>query len=601
METNKKLADLLDKSESHLDGTNPAASDTDAIGNIIKGLSRSELENVIRSLSSKVDMPAYIKDALETTYDSAPMQIDPIQQQPTTGIELLDEKQPYVDDDISPALDDEYYVRIAKYAPIRLSLEERKIMRLLDSTLHVSEYTDKIDILHDGNKNKKIVKEIKEVCAILSGLAISRNYDEGRRLVTDRNYVANAQFFRNVFEIGRRYKILNPDKMRSSYGKLMYFLMDSRRPEIQELLDFDCVAPVNTVYSFLSTKTNGLEMLKDPQIGLATMEITPEGKSRNQVQCEIKAKEDAIRYMTSKYGTKNKGIVGLGLSFFAKSFGVSQQQQGQEEEMTRDEVQACLYSLGDHHSHLRAFRHPCDVMIKHLKENFDPKDPNPKYNLGIVAGMEGSRLSHSHSRQYMYVLQSLTLWREIAHDMFALWHFAEADLLNPDNTYRLRNTGQGLNRIQDGPNVVNGMRHILRRVQHRVGTWVGSNVIHLGDHNVPNSFIFIEKYTQIPRILNPIVMCLEKLPELYKSTASMKKYIDTEFNGLSQLKMLILTDFFRLAFDGSGADNFNDAGSCIDGRLTSAWNWCSKIEKKSFFPIFLLTGFSGFDGRFSED
>ena len=23
----------------------------------------------------------------------------------------------------------------------------------------------------------------------------------------------------------------------------------------------------------------------------------------------------------------------------------------------------------------------------------------------------------------------------------------------------------------------------------------------------------------------------------------------------------------------SGADNFYDAGSCIDGRLTSAWNW----------------------------
>jgi hypothetical protein len=37
----------------------------------------------------------------------------------------------------------------------------------------------------------------------------------------------------------------------------------------------------------------------------------------------------------------------------------------------------------------------------------------------------------------------------------------------------------------------------------------------------------------------------------------------------------IAVDFFRSAFDGSGADNFFDAGSCIDGRLTSAWN-CKK-------------------------
>jgi hypothetical protein len=36
----------------------------------------------------------------------------------------------------------------------------------------------------------------------------------------------------------------------------------------------------------------------------------------------------------------------------------------------------------------------------------------------------------------------------------------------------------------------------------------------------------------------------------------------------------------------------------IDGRLTSAWNWCSKLEKKSYYPIFMLSGFQGFDGDF---
>ena len=41
-----------------------------------------------------------------------------------------------------------------------------------------------------------------------------------------------------------------------------------------------------------------------------------------------------------------------------------------------------------------------------------------------------------------------------------------------------------------------------------------------------------------------------------------------------------------------------DAGSCIDGRLTSAWNWGSKIEKKPYYHIFKLAGFVGFDGEF---
>lgn len=42
------------------------------------------------------------------------------------------------------------------------------------------------------------------------------------------------------------------------------------------------------------------------------------------------------------------------------------------------------------------------------------------------------------------------------------------------------------------------------------------------------------------------------------------------------------------------------AGSCIDGRLTSLWNWASQIEKKPYYNLFKLGGFTGFDGDFQK-
>lgn len=172
-----------------------------------------------------------------------------------------------------------------------------------------------------------------------------------------------------------------------------------------------------------------------------------------------------------------------------------------------------------------------------------------------------------------------------------LWILSDLDMLTQE--YRLCNTGQGYQRMQSCPRIASEMERILRKVQGNFGSWVGLSVVHLGDRDVPNSLVFIDKYTQVPRILRPIAQCITRLPELERDSA-FGDYARAEWGSIDDLKQQILSDFFKHGFDGSG----DDGGSCIDGRLTSAWNWCSKLQKKDFYYVFMFAGFQGFDGEF---
>ncbi|KAI8099119.1 uncharacterized protein BX664DRAFT_377206 [Halteromyces radiatus] len=462
----------------------------------------------------------------------------------------------------------EWMTKRAKHVPLRLDAQERGMLRLLEAALNVSEYTDRIDIISYSNKAKRIVLQIKDICDIISGLLVSGDYKLGARLFAEQSIKENEAFFQRVFEVGRRYKIMNPEKMRSNYGKLMYMLMDSVIPEVEAALGFSCVIPIKTVYDFLK-ENECVEVLHDDNIALATREIAPEYKTREQVQDEIQRKQLAIESLCKQYSN---------------------------DRVSAQDIERCLASLSDNHAFLKSNRDPCEKMMKYLGKYYHPSKSESGYSLAIMAGRHGHRLTHTHSSQYSYVHQSLTLWREIVHDMFMLWHLSDEDLTSSMNPYRLTNTGQGLQRIQPCSQVSRAMHKILHRAQKKCGSWVGSSVIHLGDRNVPNAFMFIDKYNQVARILSPIVSTLDKLDTVVKEDEELARYINTMYGSVDQCRKDILHDFFRSGFDGSGADNYFDAGSCIDGRLTSAWNWCSQIEKKPFFPVFLLTGFVGFDG-----
>lgn len=419
----------------------------------------------------------------------------------------------------------------AKYIPVRLTQTERLLFRLLNSTLLVSEYTDKIDIISHMQKRPRIVAQIKQICSILCGLAIATDIDKGKELLMEgKEFKDMEEFFLSVFEIGRRYKIMNPERMRDTYGKLVYMLQDS--VDVEDLLGFKCVSPMRTVYSVLE-ENGSLPMLDDVLIEVATREIIPDGKDRRTIQKEIRQKEMAIDHLSKKYCTFRD--TRMSLNPF-KAFG-----GGQQKGLTQEEVRQCLYSIGDNSSFLRSNRDPIDKMISFLTTYFGPSKPQP--TLAISAGRGGARLSHSHERQYYYVLQSLTLWREVMHNMFKLWILSENDLLN-GSRYLLRDTGQGLNRVQPCPSVSREIHKILNHVMHKVGQWVGSSVVHLGDHNVPNALNFIDKYTQVSRILRPIVTCIESIDNLVKDP-NIKNYIEDTFGGADECKIEILQDFFR--------------------------------------------------------
>lgn len=132
------------------------------------------------------------------------------------------------------------------------------------------------------------------------------------------------------------------------------------------------------------------------------------------------------------------------------------------------------------------------------------------------------------------------------HDIYQMWYLADQDLLS--SYHVLRDTGQGLNRVQKCPSIARVMQSVISRAQGRMGgNWVGSSVVHLGDHNVPNALHFIDKYNQVPRILNPMVIAIQGIDRIAKDPF-VYKYIEDAFGGIDTLKKSISLDALLLTF-----------------------------------------------------
>nr|CCC95564.1 unnamed protein product [Trypanosoma congolense IL3000] len=445
---------------------------------------------------------------------------------------------------------------------LRLSDEEREELQLLIAALNVSEYTDDIDDIRRMNtRDERMWRCIRELFDTVLGLYVA----SGRIPREMRDGISNGKastqmtlgILPTLFEVFRRHKRLNPFSNRSEFGKLTMLLQDLRKPSVQQRLEVanSLIAPVKTVGAELR-RIGAERLLRDTDLSEYLTSV--DGK-----------RITVFERLVERYG--NNGHTEI--------------------------VERCLRSIDDVHQFLESNVKPLQWMRKVIKEEFEPMDEGSKYNLSIRCGHHGSKLTHGHAVQCRYVTESLLLWENIQRNIFDLWQASEDDMLIDGNgQYSIVNTGQGYHRMCHARKSYSRMVRCVSEAEQMAGGWVGIKVIHLGDRDVPNPLVFIDKYTVIPRIVYPImhvILILEKIfsPDTKEEHPGVRNFLRAKYGSYRELRMSILSDFFRHGFDGSG----DDGGNCIDGRLTSAWNWCHQLEKKPFYDAFVLTGFNGFD------
>ena len=141
----------------------------------------------------------------------------------------------------------------SKFIPLRLSMGERKMLRLVEATMICCDYTTQVDKPFKSAA-RRTHAQLKGVSSVLRGMVTACDYSAGQKLLEQDNYCDYERFFRQMFEIARRHKIMNPEKMRTEYGKLIYLLQDAVSPSVQPHLSFSCkVSCTDTLSKVKST------------------------------------------------------------------------------------------------------------------------------------------------------------------------------------------------------------------------------------------------------------------------------------------------------------------------------------------------------------
>jgi Protein of unknown function (DUF2009) len=114
--------------------------------------------------------------------------------------------------------------------------------------------------------------------------------------------------------------------------------------------------------------------------------------------------------------------------------------------LSKQEIQRVLDSISDNEAYLSFNVLPVERALRILRDTFDPRSPDEHYSLELKMKIRKSFmsfggfsskymnhsacLSHDHATQYTFVLQSLSLWKEIMGHLPKLWLYADNDLIN---------------------------------------------------------------------------------------------------------------------------------------------------------------------------
>jgi len=305
------------------------------------------------------------------------------------------------------------------------------LLALLEQALNVSEYTDNVDTVSRRSKTQRVIEGLREMLSISSGFYVCGDLKRGEKLVgRGLESPQSEAFLQGALEVGRRYKVMNPAKMRSSYGKLMYMLQDAMPRSTQEALGLKLWRPLEMVPSFLDSKLDSkgaLDLLRDPRLRVATMHVSAhcEGglsRPRAEIDQDLARKRAAEEALVESWAKQKGG------------------------KLSADEVRRVVASIADAGSYVALNVRPVEQILCLLTENFTPASAEKGHSLalggggltgmlssavgtgfygrgyGLGYGLGGAssrwgarpKLSHDHQTQFTFCFQTFNLWREVA-------------------------------------------------------------------------------------------------------------------------------------------------------------------------------------------